>query len=190
MLMDTYLNSLDRVALNIELRLQNDLKQALDLDEVEPAWQQEWVLNVDAQVLAHERNIVGVRILLEQSIDQFGTLLSQNHCKFILTSIRSNKFQHYGLNFFPIFKFKQVDVFDKADECLSILRARLDHLRYGGRIERLAWVLPIDYLCDTFQVLLELALFDGRSQDRISSGSLCLLFRLHLQMSDFGRNLV
>ena len=30
--MDTYLNSLDRVALNIELRLENDLKQALDLD--------------------------------------------------------------------------------------------------------------------------------------------------------------
>ena len=35
-LMDTYLNSLDRVALYIELRLQNDLEQALDLDEVEP----------------------------------------------------------------------------------------------------------------------------------------------------------
>ena len=48
MFMETYLNSLDRVALNIELRLQNDLKQALDLDEVKPAWQQEWILNVDA----------------------------------------------------------------------------------------------------------------------------------------------
>ena len=167
--MDTYLNSLDRVALNIELRLENDLKQALDLDEVEPAWQQDWVLNVDAQVLAHERDIVRVCILLQQCVDEFGTLLSQSHCKFILTSVRSNKFQHYGLNFFPIFKFKQIDVFDEADECLSVLHARLDHLRYGGRIERLAWVLPIDYLCDTFQVLLELALLDGRPQDCISS---------------------
>ena len=110
--MDTYLNSLDRVALNIELRLENDLKQALDLDEVEPAWQQDWVLNVDAQVLAHERDIVRVCILLQQCVDELGTLLTQSHCKFILTSVRSNKFQHYGLNFFPIFKFKQVDVFD------------------------------------------------------------------------------
>ena len=48
MCMGTYLNSLDRVALNIELRLENDSKQALDLDQVEPAWQQDWVLNVDA----------------------------------------------------------------------------------------------------------------------------------------------
>ena len=63
MFMGTYLNSLDRVALNIELRFENKLEQALDFDEIEPARKQDGVLNEDAKVLAHERDIVSVRIL-------------------------------------------------------------------------------------------------------------------------------